>query len=548
VDEDFVVPSTLVELDGVTLPSWVDGDGRTYEGGVDVIAAGTHAEGDVVTLLAKDVRHVYTADGSSIVWWVDDGGTLHIEPVDGTVGVFSRTTAADGPWCERYRYAITSVEVPSGCVIEVTGRGPCQMFRNCINLREFDGSGFDMSGVTSSTNMFYGCSHLASLDVSGWDVSLSGNALSGCVSLSMVKLGSHNALNGVTVPEPVSSGASGRWVNLSTDAEPVTSAEMSAMGPTLSASESGTWVWEAGDNRYTVVLDPNGGLGSLRYATVMANRSYRIPSTSFTLPNAALVGWVDEGDGVSEYGLYGPIAAGTYSPGDVVRLGALWEVRETLVSDGCLVVELHPNEALVLDGVLPPGVSYRVMEECDGGWREVASTGAAGTVAAGGTRTASFTNAYDPGKTSVTVVGLKMLDGEPASAGDFSFMLSLDGTPVETVANGAGGGISFAPLEFTAVGNHTVTVCEVAGSDPSIEYDDHTETVAVAVTEDAGALVATATYDADGVVFENLTRSGSIEVTKTVPVALGFDGVFGVDVKLLGVGDWAVPPIVPPMP
>jgi pilin isopeptide linkage protein len=86
------------------------------------------------------------------------------------------------------------------------------------------------------------------------------------------------------------------------------------------------------------------------------------------------------------------------------------------------------------------------------------------------------------------------------------------------------------------------TIREVAGSDANVDYDDHEETVGIEVTDEGGALVATATYDGDGMTFENETVCSEVEVTKTVPAALGFNGVFGVDVALLGVESYRRPP------
>ena len=53
------------------------------------------------------------------------------------------------------------------------------------------------------------------------------------------------------------------------------------------------------------------------------------------------------------------------------------------------------------------------------------------------------------------------------------------------------------------------------GGDSSIQYDSHTETIAVSVSQDGdGVLQASVTYDSDGINFVNTTRPGVLEIIK----------------------------------
>lgn len=151
-------------------------------------------------------------------------------------------------------------------------------------------------------------------------------------------------------------------------------------------------------------------------------------------------------------------------------------------------------------------------------------SGAAGTIVAGKTQNATFTNAYSA-KGSVALKATKKLTGGMLESGQFSFKLldKATGNVLQTVTNDADGSVTFEPISYDAAGTYDYTIAEVVpgqgsvGYDDSITYDSHSENVTVDVTDQLdGTLSALATYDQDGAVFENSVKRGSIQLTKSV--------------------------------
>ena len=177
-------------------------------------------------------------------------------------------------------------------------------------------------------------------------------------------------------------------------------------------------------------------------------------------------------------------------------------------------------------GKFPEGTTYSIAETgIPAGYTLKGSSGAAGTIVAGETQNATFTNAYSA-KGSVALKATKKLTGGTLESGQFSFkLLDCDNADkvVQTVTNDANGSVTFEPISYDAVGTHHYAIAEVVpgqgsvGYDDSITYDSHSENVTVDVTDQHdGTLSAVATYDKDGAVFENSVKPGSIQLTKSV--------------------------------
>ena len=144
---------------------------------------------------------------------------------------------------------------------------------------------------------------------------------------------------------------------------------------------------------------------------------------------------------------------------------------------------------------------------------------------ASGDGSQTFTNAYRPKGTSVTLKAKKHFTGGELAGGDFSFALyegdKAEGTPIETVTNDKDGNITFQAIGYDTPGDHDYTIKEVAGNDSTVVYDGKTVNVHVRVTDNKnGTLKAVATYDGEaGVpVFTNAkpTADATIEATKTL--------------------------------
>lgn len=112
-----------------------------------------------------------------------------------------------------------------------------------------------------------------------------------------------------------------------------------------------------------------------------------------------------------------------------------------------------------------------------------------------------FKNIYTakPVESSVTdkIDVTKSLTGRDLTAGEFSFELAeivdKEVKPVETVKNAADGKVTFSPIKYTEIGQHTYRLREVPGdAGNGITYDDTTYTIVTTIADNGkGQLVAT---------------------------------------------------------
>lgn len=112
-----------------------------------------------------------------------------------------------------------------------------------------------------------------------------------------------------------------------------------------------------------------------------------------------------------------------------------------------------------------------------------------------------FKNIYTakPVESSVTdeIAVAKSLTGRDLAAGEFSFELAeivdKEVKPVETVKNAADGKVTFSPIKYTEIGQHTYRLREVPGdAGNGITYDDTTYTIVTTIADNGkGQLVAT---------------------------------------------------------
>ena len=101
---------------------------------------------------------------------------------------------------------------------------------------------------------------------------------------------------------------------------------------------------------------------------------------------------------------------------------------------------------------------------------------------------AIFENAYNvtPKDSSVTdkIKATKVLTGRDLKEGEFSFELVEGNEVVATGKNDARGKIKMSPIEYTAAGKHTYTLCEVPGdANNGITYDGKTYTIETTITD-----------------------------------------------------------------
>lgn len=141
-----------------------------------------------------------------------------------------------------------------------------------------------------------------------------------------------------------------------------------------------------------------------------------------------------------------------------------------------------------------------------------------------------FKNVYtaEPVESSVTdkIDVTKSLTGRDLAAGEFSFELAeivdKEFKPVETVTNDANGKVTFNPIKYTEIGQHTYRLREVPGdADNGITYDSKTHAIVTTITDNGkGQLVATheledakEAKDAKSIEFKNAYTTNAAEAS-----------------------------------
>ncbi|WP_195544059.1 Spy0128 family protein [Collinsella aerofaciens] len=149
-----------------------------------------------------------------------------------------------------------------------------------------------------------------------------------------------------------------------------------------------------------------------------------------------------------------------------------------------------------------------------------------------------FKNVYtaEPVESSVTdkIDVTKSLTGRDLTAGEFSFELreivDKEFKPVETVKNDANGNVTFSPIKYTEIGQHTYTLHEVKGNAGGITYDDTVYTIVTTISDNGkGQLVATHELkdakDVKSIEFKNAYTTNAAEASlagiKNLQVANG---------------------------
>ncbi len=150
-----------------------------------------------------------------------------------------------------------------------------------------------------------------------------------------------------------------------------------------------------------------------------------------------------------------------------------------------------------------------------------------------------FVNIYatKPAKSSVTdEIGVtKVLTDRDLKAGEFSFELreikGEDSKLIETVKNDASGKVTFSPIKYTEIGQHTYTLREVKGNAGGVTYDETVYTIVTTISDNKkGQLVAThelqGAEDVKNIEFKNaynLTPKSS-SVTDQIVATKSLDG------------------------
>ena len=293
---------------------------------------------------------------------------------------------------------------------------------------------------------------------------------------------------------------------------------------------------------YTVAFDANTGEGTMGSIEMTGGVSAKLPVSRFTKENSIFVGWntASDGSGIS-YG-DGQSINSIGGDGETVTLYAQWfDLEDAPVAEptnGEYTVTCKANETIVFPQ-LPAGTHYTVTEvQLPDGWSLKNTENGTGTVLSAERVNVKATNKYSAtGKADI--VARKALPGETMTSGQFTFqLLDEEGNVVQSKGNGtpddmeetldADGNtipnpnygtanVYFDTITYDKQGVYKYTIKEIKGSDPSIDYDGHTEHVTVYVTDRGdGRLTTSVMYDESGANFKNKMSSGDLKVSKTI--------------------------------
>ena len=125
-----------------------------------------------------------------------------------------------------------------------------------------------------------------------------------------------------------------------------------------------------------------------------------------------------------------------------------------------------------------------------------------------------FVNTYTTSDITLTPMANKVLVGRELANGEFSFIITdSTGRTVSYGTNDANGNIVFTDISFTAAGEYTFTMREVAGNLGGVTYVTEGVTFTVTVTDNGdGTLTAVANYPAGGITFANTYSPNPVTV------------------------------------
>ena len=446
----------------------------------------------------------------------------------------------------------------------------CNVFDNCINLVSLDVSSWDTSNVTYMEATFYncmaftsldlsdwdtshviymsddsyrrgmfmGCRNLVSLDISGWDTSnvlAQENMFTNCSRLSEITLGEKYKTSTLSrtllLPTPPSSlggiSYTRKWVREDRTYGPFTPTTLRSDYD--NATMSGKWVWEPVPTDYTLRFSSAsypGAVGEMAQVTTSAKADYQLVANRYALYGFVFDHW-DDGHG-HIYADQDVIPANTYNIDDVVTLNLVMKRRDTSIQmqDGEFTFTIYGDEKALFDGI-PAGTSYSVFEEnIPEDWVLIAQSGTTGLIYPLDESEALFVDKYQPDMATMQFTGRKLMDGQPAKANSFSFELWEGNVLLQTKSVVDGGFVQFDILEYDKFdeGVHIYVIKEMIGTDETLLYDGHEETITVEVTTEEGSDNVTRVHaevtHSEGtypdILFQNWTKPGELTLKKLV--------------------------------
>ena len=397
------------------------------------------------------------------------------------------------------------------------------MFSGCSSLTELTPiASWNVSKVTSMSYMFDGCSSLTDLTaIASWNVSNVTNMIRMFANCSnLLKVGIPSIANG---GQNLVKNASSNKLSDSLGSRIIT--EDLQLGPytwdglytEMTTNPEGFTeghVWVRYTPSWIVTYDGHGGVGSQAGSMIPFNESLTLPESQFLRFGYRFIGWTTQSGPVSS-GNPLMLPGATYKPdnpvdGEKYPLYAQWEK----IGGG------EDQPVTGQSGSLP-------------GWVQVDSENTRNDILPNQSQSVTFTNNYDPGRTSIQFRFTQLMDGNvPDSSESFHFELVSvrENKVIQTTVNN-GASVQFDPITYDKPdpSEHVYYVRESPSSpqdnvnaNPSIDYDDHLVEVKVAVIEadDSSSpsgkkLTATAQITGD-TTFRNDSKPASLDITKTV--------------------------------
>ena len=308
--------------------------------------------------------------------------------------------------------------------------------------------------------------------------------------------------------------------------------------------------WHA--TSYTVNFDKNASdaTGTMTAQKMPSAQPANLAKHGFARFGYEFTGWNTKADGTGTKIADGAAVRDLAPAGKTATLYAQWKPIDTSVamSSGTFYVRIHAGETAHING-LPAGTTYTVEEQTADGWTLVDSSGTVGQIASRRTSQAWFKNkpySLSDLRGIASITAYKTVDGSrPEDGTSYTFQLKdSSGKVLQTKQSGTGGIVAFDPIKYYKnetcddTGTHVYTVSEVKGSDTSLAYDSHVETVTVKVEEATDSngskyLKTTPTTDSSGVIFDNTHRPGSLVLKKAVQGTSGASAAFTFEVRLV---------------
>lgn len=297
-------------------------------------------------------------------------------------------------------------------------------------------------------------------------------------------------------------------------------------------------------NRYNIKFDGNGNETGQMFDNISAvgGISTKLPKCKYGKKGSIFTGWNTEPDGTGITYLDEAEVVNIGNHGETITLYAQWGDNNNIITptNGKILVKCKAGETIVIPD-LPYGTKYTIKEvDMPDGWSFESSEGEVGSISANTVSSSQFNNRYSA-EGIAYITAHKRMAGDTPQDGQFTFELYQGNTLLQSKTNRSvdtneeivgnndenspNPWINTAPVEFDALHftqddigkTFTYIIKEINTGDSRINYDTHTETVRITVSDAGGGnLNCNVVYDADGALFTNTLKDGTLKLGKNI--------------------------------